>query len=705
MPRQGPIATIAHVHSRTLVVLMAISFSRPDPASPAAVGSATFPVNRRGYDPAEVRDFLRMVAAELARLQERERFLESELRALQTKGMSSPGRLDEETVTTLLGEEAARVLSTARDASVQIRNRAEESATRLVREAAEDAARIRESAQGEANRIRNDANNDAESEVELAKQQGRDMVFEAREYREKVLSELARRRDAARAQIEQLLHGRDRLLNAFERARIASEDVINGLEAAHDEPEMLVNLSPTTGPLPAMLPARKTDPTAPTPFDHETAVEPVSKPVADAVDSEVFDVMVVEEQIEVAVEVPAVKTSDPETLEAEVQFYDHAVSDTELHLEAEPYVSPVHPEVSNPSNMHPSLMDDRDQPESKDETGPLANVVSLFDGRRGKKTKVAEPEVDASPVVETPVVAPVIEPVVETVVAPVEQIKNEPETHQLSKTAVDDIFKRLRGSSPESVTKAVESKKAESSTSKVQKDEPVARRPLAVTPVVEPEKFVHRDEVLAPIIETLSKKIKRVLADEQNSILEVLESKKRKIDVDALLGTDKAHITRHTDALTDTVMKAAMEGAKTTKTARGSVKRVAPAAVMSAMSDVLGEHLVSSMRAKVESILSECDGDRDAIAEGVRNTYREWKMQRADEVAADIACASFVRGSVESLEPGTKVCWMVDPNGPACPDAEDNSLAGATICGEPFPTGHTMPPAHVGCRCIISPAH
>ena len=50
---------------------MAISFSRPDPSSPAAVGSAAFPVNRRGFDQAEVRDFIKMVAAEMARLQER----------------------------------------------------------------------------------------------------------------------------------------------------------------------------------------------------------------------------------------------------------------------------------------------------------------------------------------------------------------------------------------------------------------------------------------------------------------------------------------------------------------------------------------------------------------------------------------------------------------------------------------------------------
>jgi hypothetical protein len=55
------------------------------------------------------------------------------------------------------------------------------------------------------------------------------------------------------------------------------------------------------------------------------------------------------------------------------------------------------------------------------------------------------------------------------------------------------------------------------------------------------------------------------------------------------------------------------------------------------------------------------------------------------------------------LDQGTSVCWMVDPNGPPCADAEDNSLAGATALGSEFPTGHTHPTAHTGCRCLISP--
>ena len=50
-----------------------------------------------------------------------------------------------------------------------------------------------------------DAAADAEAELSMAKQQGREMVNEARAYRERVLSELARRRELAREQIEQLV--------------------------------------------------------------------------------------------------------------------------------------------------------------------------------------------------------------------------------------------------------------------------------------------------------------------------------------------------------------------------------------------------------------------------------------------------------------------------------------------------------------------
>ena len=235
---------------------MAISFSRPDPSSPASVADAVFGTARRGFDQQEVRDFLRMVAAELARLQERERFLERELRAVQADPLASAGGgpLDDETATRLLGEEAARILQTAREGSAAIRGRAEDGAAQLLREASDEARRVREDAELEAARRRTDAAADADAELSMAKQQGREMVEEARAYRERVLGELSRRRDLARAQIEQLVHGRDRLVQAFERARLVAVDVTAELSPL-GEPVEYVDLTPTTGPVPIMVPA------------------------------------------------------------------------------------------------------------------------------------------------------------------------------------------------------------------------------------------------------------------------------------------------------------------------------------------------------------------------------------------------------------------------------------------------------------------
>ncbi|MFZ9913699.1 MAG: DivIVA domain-containing protein, partial [Ilumatobacteraceae bacterium] len=121
---------------------MALDFQRPDPSSPAAVASAQFTMARRGYREGEVRDFLRQVSVELARLLERERFLESELKALQARGPIDAATIDEAAVTELLGAEAARVLTSAREAAQAMRDRAAESAEQIVRDASHEATRL-----------------------------------------------------------------------------------------------------------------------------------------------------------------------------------------------------------------------------------------------------------------------------------------------------------------------------------------------------------------------------------------------------------------------------------------------------------------------------------------------------------------------------------------------------------------------------------
>ena len=634
---------------------MAISFSRPDPSSPAAVGSAAFPTGRRGFDQAEVRDFLKMVAAEMARLQERERFLESEMRAMQTRGLSAPGRLDEETVTTLLGEEAARVLTAARDASTQIRDRAEESATRLVKDAAEDAVRIRESAVLEAARIRQDSGSDAESEIEMAKQQGRDMVNEAREYREKVLSELSRRRDAARSQIEQLLHGRDRLMNAFERARIASEDVIGGLTDAHDEPEFIVDLSPTTGPVPIINsehPSVKV-------FDRE-------------------EVIVEEEPAEV---VTNVVIFDHET-EAEVEFITEEVS-VEVVDEIQ-IVDVLHP-VHSPTDIIPSVEDVVSvEPTESSQT----NVVSLFG--RGRRS-VDMPEIEIEPEAEMPTKAEVV------VSAPKKDV-----------VAVDDIFAKLRAGSTADVAA-----KATTASTVVKDEKPVAKtaapkaekkaKAKPAAPVVDPARFEERNEELSPVVVAMARKLKRVLADEQNTVLGHVRAKRSSLDIDAVLGTEAEHSARYATAVAEDSMAAASAGAKSVKAAGGSSRRVTQKAIAAHAVSAITAGLVAGFREDARIAIGEAEGDREVLLGLIRDVYRSWKTERIDSHVDDIACSSYSHGAYLALEPGSKITWMAEPDTNCCSECEDNSLGGSVVRGDDFPTGHSHPPAHAGCRCLVAP--
>ena len=636
-----------------IVFEMAISFSRPDPSSPAAVSAASFNVSRRGFDQTEVRDFLRMVSAEMARLQERERFLESELKAMQTRGMSAPGMLDEEVVTALLGEEAARVLGTAREASSQIRLRAEEAATRLVKEASSDATRLREEAELEAVRRREDAAADAEAEIELAKQQGRDMVNEAREYREKVLTELARRRELAREQIEQLIHNRDRLLNAFERARLATDDVMTGLVSVdHDLPREYINLAPTTGPVPTIVLERVVEAFAEAEVEAEEpeVIELFDHTKLEEIESEPTQV-VVEEIVDVVIDVVAVIEEETPIAEVlvEVEVIEEvAVVEETPVAEVIETIAVVEDEKSNVVNL---FSKDRPRPETSGGVNPEHPSVD----------KTVAPKSDANA------------------------------------QAVENLFARLReatvdkaASNAVSGGKVVEPRK---STKKVAVVEETATAVVPLQPMHDAGAFAKRDEVLAPIVVAMSRKLKRVLADEENEVLEYLRGKKNALTVDAMVGEQEVHAKRYGDAISEDIMAAAKGAAKSAK-----VTDVIPTV------DVLiGVQLVRPLRDRLAKAIEQNGTDRVAMAKALRGVYRQWKSQHIDEQVDDIACLSYSRGFFAGVKPGTQVCWMVDPNGPECPDAEDNSLAGSIALGKEFPTGNLHPLAHAGCRCLLAP--
>jgi DivIVA domain-containing protein len=648
---------------------MAISFSRPDPSSPTAVAGATFPSSRRGFDQNEVRDFLRMVSAEISRQQERITFLERELLNSQQAAPAPQIELNEETITELLGEETARIVQAAREAASKIKVRSEETATRLVREATDEAARVREDAELEAARVRQDATSDAEAEVLMAKQQGRDMVNEARAYRERVLADVARRRELAREQIEDLMHGRDRIVQVFDRARIATEDVLRELDDVAEEPSEFVNLAPTTGPIPiivqadeieareAMRPAVSSAP-AFAPYDQDEDVAVMAEEVVIDRSALIEDVVVIEKTVveELVVEVVA---EAPAVIEAPV-------------IEVETPIAPVVELVV--------------------ET-PVSNVVPLFARQEVQAVDTDDEDLDDEDDVNDPPLV-IVEPKAKVVVPP-----------------ADDIFAKLRRSGADSVAKEV-------ATTQVKKAEPKKKTPEKVTePVVEkavetaaepvieeiatPTPFELRDEALAPVIAAMSRRLKRVLADEQNEVLDILRGKLSVKTLDAIVGPKADHSARMIEALEASLKGAALAGAKSLSDASDKEVQKMVATQMAAINEYVVATVVAPLRERLSRSISQASGDNAELTSLVRLVYREWKNTHVDTQVDNIAQTSFGRGAFAALTPGTKICWKVDPNGPACADAEDNSLAGFVGAGEAFPTGHTHAPAHAGCRCAL----
>ncbi|MFM8452961.1 MAG: DivIVA domain-containing protein, partial [Acidimicrobiaceae bacterium] len=469
---------------------MAISFSKPDPSSPAAVGSAQFNVTRRGYDQGEVRDFLRMVSAELARLQEREKFLESEMRAMQTRGLSDPGVLDEATVTTLLGEETARVLSVAREAAQQMRDRAAETAERMVREAASEVARMREEAEIEASRRRSDASSDSEAEIELAKQQGREMVNEARAYREKLLAELATRRELARQQIEELIRHRDRLKEAFERASLAASGAVGDLtdfDAAAEEFQQAVPVVIETSPISVIKP-QEVETSNVLPFDREKFEDDVEPQVQSVTEESAPEIVVIE---------------NVET-----------------------------PDLPKPNNVVEVEKVDRiEEAQSKDEepdNGHRAKIVQMF----GRTSRRLHPSTD-KPKVE-----------VQETSTPEKTEESKEAEPQARKTSVDDLFARLREAGAQSVASSVKNSKP--STKKVKPSETKVKVPTPIEPDL--KMFERRDTALVAVDEAVAKKLKRVLADEENAMLNYLQSKKAQVALEKVLPSLENQLQNYVEA-------------------------------------------------------------------------------------------------------------------------------------------------------------
>ena len=186
-----------------------------------------------------------------------------------------------------------------------------------------------------------------------------------------------------------------------------------------------------------------------------------------------------------------------------------------------------------------------------------------------------------------------------------------------------------------------------------------------------------------------SRTLKRVLADELNSVLDALRT--------AAADSSAAEIQGQVS------YGSAVEESLDAAAVAGSTALVPGGASAAELDDVIGavdDELGTTLRARVSTYLDE---DRDSAPDRVRAIYREWRRERVETVAADALAGAFSRGML-AASGDSLLRWVCPPVGTPCSvDCEDNSLADPVKPGQEFPTGHVTSPLRSGCRCLVVP--
>jgi cell division septum initiation protein DivIVA len=661
--------------------------SDPDRFRPETVARTSFGTSFRGYDQLEVRGWLSELAFELNRLHERCAELEAQLADAQSRGIDGGG-IDEDRLSELVGIETARVLQAARDAATEIRGKAEENVARMLREAQDEAARLR--AQGDADyakrvdeserkaeEVRQAAEatrvqvlDGAAAELDASRAEGRSMVEEAQRHRERVLEDLARRRKQARQQVEQLRAGRQRLIDAYGLVQESLDDATRELHAAWPDSR------PAT----------------------DGATVSSSGPDVDESDDVDRDAFAAPAATDTAT--PADETSPTPEAPAEPAgpgaSSGGAATDSAAPVPDDDVVAPL------------TLPPARERGGRRRRTPPVAHqlpeaeLVPLRTAEPYEVVRLVDSADDAQGSAAVAAVA-IIDVEVEAP-AELEADAEGAEGEGDPAVKVDELFARIRASRDDEVAEAREVLAAAAGEDEAGADAAVADAEPEPAPVDEAAALrlgvlERRDAATDAVEARLARRLKRTLADEQNEVLDALR---------------RARTGRAADVLP----AVAVQSARYARAASGDLQAAAAAGIafydgadtggqaeVDDLATELAEVIVGLLRERVERAVNDADGepDSDEVAERIRACYREWKTQRIGDTARHYVLAAFNRGVYAAHPETVALCWVVDDGGAPCPDAEDNALAGPTAKGSPFPTGHLLPPAHPGCRCLIAP--
>ena len=607
--------------------------------SPDEITNKAFDTKRRGgFDPDAVRRHLASVAATVQDLTTERVALSDQVGQLQeqlAKAEAHPvpqEELDEDALTERLGQDAARVLAEARAASADriaeaevladdIRAAAEEIYAERSMRADEEANKIREGAEQKSAERTQDAEQAAAQTIATAEAEAESMragvigerqsadaeaariISEAELTRRQILEDLARRRSAARRQIEQLRAGRERLLASHETVRRALDDISEELTISMSEARAAAEtaghtVSDTTveeleaeietarltglldtGPVPVVSsrPAAASDRVDATAAEQVTpldVIEPPS-PQRDAAEPAKPAVVAEVEPAEVTNDLP--KPPSGKGL-ADVVQLDLARNDVD-------------------TATHPA-------------TGRDASL-----GRGGSsKSKPLEPVERKPPVLEA------VESLKPTEPAPLADQQKDDVTSEMDVPSgigddddiVGDLFASLKSAPAPKKPKPSPNKSSSKSKSTAKKS--TANK--SASKKSEPKTTAAPDPEIEVDSTDVARRLKRVLADEQSRAMSRVKGASQMPSLDQLLGEPSVHVERYWIEVVAQIDDPSPN--------EGQLRRPV-------------DDLVDSIRRRVGEALTNAGDDSEGAVSSLRSVYREVKTQRIS-ICADEVC-------------------------------------------------------------------
>ncbi|MDQ3974484.1 MAG: hypothetical protein M3276_09165, partial [Actinomycetota bacterium] len=216
-----------------------------------------------------------------------------------------------------------------------------------------------------------------------------------------------------------------------------------------------------------------------------------------------------------------------------------------------------------------------------------------------------------------------------------------------------------------------------------------------------------RAAVLSPLHPKLVRSLRRGLQELQNVALDRLRRAQGRRDLEAHLPEEQTlqGLREVADGL---IMQAYQGGTRTASQLAGRSLPQAPTP-RDLDADFLGEvaeRLRGALQATLRSGL-EANEALPALSDRVEGVFGELKGPRAEELASSHLVHAYELGLLDAWSAGgvSHRRWVLGKE-PRCPESRcrHNERSGPLPVGQPFPSGHEVPPVHVGCTCTTLPA-